>query len=87
MRRSLIHYRRTHLAVICGAAVTTAVLTGALMVGDSLRGSLRDLTLDRLGDVDWAVVGERPFRQSLAAESGAAIGAAPAPLLTVRFHT
>lgn len=71
MRRSLTHYWRTHLAVVLGAAVTTAVLSGALIVGDSLRGSLRDLTLDRLGTIEWALVGERPFRRSLADDLGA----------------
>jgi ABC-type antimicrobial peptide transport system permease subunit len=61
MRRSLSYYWRTHLAVICGAAVATAVLTGALLVGDSVRGSLRALTLERLGEIDLALIGERPF--------------------------
>ena len=85
MRRSLTHYWRPHLAVVLGAAVTTAVLTGALVVGDSLRGSLRDLTLDRLGTIDWALVGERPFRPSLAADISTALGGkAPARLLTLR---
>ena len=49
MRRSLSYFWRIQLAVLFGAAVATAVLTGALLVGDSVRGSLRDLTLDRLG--------------------------------------
>ena len=85
MRRSLIHYWRPHLAVVLGAAVTTAVLTGALVVGDSLRGSLEDLTLDRLGRIDWAVVAERPFRQTLAADLAARrAGAHVAPALTLR---
>ena len=43
MRRSLIHFWRINLAVLLGAAVATAVLTGALLVGDSVRGSLRRL--------------------------------------------
>ncbi len=42
-------------------AVATAVLTGALMVGDSVRGSLRDLALERLGRVDHAMVATRFF--------------------------
>jgi len=83
MRRSLSYYGRTNLAVILGAAVTTAVLTGALVVGDSLRGSLRDLTLDRLGSIEWALVGERPFRQSLA-EDLATVGHSPVPALSLR---
>ena len=66
MRRSLIHYWRMNLAVIAGVAVTTAVLTGALLVGDSLRGSLRDLTLDRLGQIDRALLNNRLFPDSLA---------------------
>ena len=68
MRRSLIHFWRIHLAVLLGTAVATAVLTGALLVGDSVRGSLRDLTLDRLGRIDFALVSEQFFREELASE-------------------
>ena len=68
MLRGLIHYGRLQLAVLVGAAVATAVLTGALLVGDSVRGSLRALTLDRLGRVDRALVAERFFRASLATD-------------------
>lgn len=67
MYRSLIHFWRIHLAVLLGTAVATAVLTGALLVGDSVRGSLRDLTLDRLGRIDYALVSEQFFRGELAA--------------------
>ena len=41
---------------------------GALLVGDSVRGSLRGLTLDRLGAIDHALVAERYFRPELASE-------------------
>ena len=68
MRRSLSHFWRIQLAVLLGAAVATAVLTGALLVGDSVRGSLRDLTLDRLGRIDYALVSERFFREELATD-------------------
>lgn len=68
MFRSLIYYRRLHLAVALGAAVTTAVLTGALLVGDSVRGSLRALSQERLGKIDFAILSDRLFRQSLAAD-------------------
>ena len=66
--RSLVHHRSMHAAVACGVAVGAAVLAGALLVGGSVRGSLRDLTLDRLGAIDHALVAERYFRQELAAE-------------------
>ncbi len=46
-----------------GVVVGAAVLTGALLVGDSLRGSLRDLTLNRLGWIDEALIGGRFFRE------------------------
>ena len=68
MRRSLSYFWRIQLAVLLGAAVATAVLTGALLVGDSVRGSLQDLTLDRLGRIDYALISERFFREGLATD-------------------
>ena len=67
---SLWHYRRVHLAVAAGVAVATAVITGALLVGDSVRGSLRGLVQERLGRIDQVLVAEQPFRAALAAELG-----------------
>jgi ABC-type antimicrobial peptide transport system permease subunit len=66
--RNLHYHWRGNLAVLLGVAVGTAVLTGALLVGDSLRGSLRDLTLERLGWVDHALVTGRFFREALAGD-------------------
>ena len=67
---SLLYHWRTNFAVACGVAVCTAVLTGALLVGDSMRGSLRHLTLDRLGRIDEALVTSHFFRAALAEEAG-----------------
>ncbi len=64
--RSLVYHRGIHFAVALGVAVGAAVLSGALLVGDSVRGSLRDLTLDRLGAIDHALVTDRYFREALA---------------------
>ena len=64
--RSLAYHRGIHAAVALGVAVGTAVLAGALLVGDSVRGSLRDLTLDRLAGIDHAMVADRYFREQLA---------------------
>jgi ABC-type antimicrobial peptide transport system permease subunit len=66
--RNLFYHWRGNLAVLLGVVVGTAVLTGALLVGDSLRGSLRDLTLDRLGWVEQALVAGRFFREELAGQ-------------------
>lgn len=69
--QNLLFHRRMHLAVALGVAAATAVLTGALLVGDSVRGSLRHLTLDRLGRIDELLVVDRFFREEIAAEIGA----------------
>ena len=68
---SLWHFRRTHVAVALAVAVATAVLTGALLVGDSMRGSLRHLTLERLGHIDSLLLTDRFFRADLATELAA----------------
>ncbi|MFL6202786.1 MAG: FtsX-like permease family protein [Thermoanaerobaculia bacterium] len=72
LTRSLIHFRKASLAVALGAAVASTVLTGALLTGDSVRGSLRDLTLERLGGIDQALVSARFFREELAGQAKAA---------------
>src|SRR5207302_643077 len=71
LRQNLFYHWRGNLAVLLGVAVGTAVLTGALLVGDSLRGSLRALASDQLGWVDRALVAGRFFRQELAGKQGA----------------
>lgn len=64
--RTARYFRWSNLAVCAGVVVATAVLTGALMVGDSVRGSLRDLTIQRLGPIDYVLVAPRFFRARLA---------------------
>src|SRR5947209_5647292 len=49
--RNLLYHWRGNLAVFLGVVVGCAVLTGALFVGDSLRGSLRERSLARALDV------------------------------------
>jgi len=66
--RGLIYHGRVNLAVLLGVAAGTAVLTGALLVGDSVRSSLRGLTLERLGRIDAVLVADHFFRGELAAE-------------------
>jgi putative ABC transport system permease protein len=66
--QSLRYYWRTNLAVALGVAAATAVLTGALIVGDSMRQSLTSLTFDRLGKIDELLVSQGFFRARLADE-------------------
>jgi putative ABC transport system permease protein len=72
--RSLIYFRRAHLAVALATGVVTAVLTGALLMGDSVRGSLRALAVEGLGDIELALESPRFFRQSLAGDLAAMPG-------------
>ena len=68
LKRSLTHYWRTNLAVVAGVAIGVAVLAGALLVGDSVRASLRDLFLLRLGKADHAISSSGFFREKLAVD-------------------
>jgi ABC-type lipoprotein release transport system permease subunit len=64
--RNLAYHWRGNLAALLGVAVGSAVLTGALLVGDSLRGSLRDRAERQLAGIDYAAIFLRPIRASVA---------------------
>jgi len=69
VRRSLTYHWRAHLGVLLGAIVGSAVLIGALLVGDSVRASLKKLALLRLGQTEQALASnDRFFRSALASE-------------------
>src|SRR6185436_7853801 len=87
--RALAFYWRSHLAVVAGVATAVAVLAGALLVGDSVRGSLRDMVVQRLGHTDRVVTSTGLFREALAGElsadpPSASGGAGMAPLIVMR---
>jgi ABC-type antimicrobial peptide transport system permease subunit len=63
---TLWHFRLTNLAVMCAVAVGTAVLTGSLLVGDSVRNSLTVMVERRLGSVDHVLLTPQFFEESLA---------------------
>ena len=67
LARNLTWYWRTNLAVLLGVATATGVLGGAALVGESVRASLRDLVLERLGNTDSVVTRDGFFREELAA--------------------
>src|SRR5438270_11740389 len=66
--RNLFYHWRGNLAVLLGVVVGTAVLTGALFVGDSLTGSLHTMAREQLSWVDQAMVAGRFVRAKLADE-------------------
>ena len=74
---SLWHYRWLNLALVAGVALASAILSGSLAVGDSVRESLRRHGMARISQATLAVTGgERFFPEDLAQRLGAATGAA-----------
>jgi len=73
--KSLTRFRRRHLNVVLGTAVATAILVGALVIGDSVRGSLKRIALSRLGKTQTALhSSDRFFRAELAKEISNELG-------------
>jgi len=71
----LWHYRRRSLTVALGMAIGMAVITGALVTGDSVRSGLQNLVGIRLGNVDLSVTaGDRYITDSLAVRMSAELG-------------
>ena len=67
--KTFAHYIKANLLVALGVAISTMVLTGSLIIGDSVRYSLEQATFYRLGETTHLIsVVERYFRQEMAAE-------------------
>ncbi|MEQ9406677.1 MAG: FtsX-like permease family protein [Fuerstiella sp.] len=66
------HYRRINLVVMLAIAISTAVIGGSLIVGDSVRYSLRRMTELRLGRITDVIHSPRFFRQQLVDDLAAA---------------
>ena len=65
-RASLRYFKATNAMVVLGVAVAVAVLAGALLVGASVRESLRQIALGRLGATEVVITAPIPFRAALA---------------------
>src|SRR5690349_7656027 len=74
IKRSLAYYWQTNVVVVLGVAIAVSVLAGALLIGESVRGSLRDLSARRLGKTDDLIAAPNFFRDQLAADLGNGIG-------------
>ncbi|HEY3285333.1 MAG TPA: hypothetical protein VGN26_23925, partial [Armatimonadota bacterium] len=80
--RGLRFHWRGHLGTLAGATVATAILLGALLVGDSVRFSLKSQALERLGGTHLALIGRgRYFRTGLAGNLAGSLRVPVSPLL------
>ncbi len=85
VRRSLTYHWRSHLGVFLGVVTATAVLSGALMVGDSVRFTLRSVAEARLGRITHAIMADnRFFRDGLAKDLEQKLHRTTAPVLLLR---
>lgn len=83
LKRSLTYYWQTNLVVVLGVAIAVSVLAGALLIGESVRGSLRDLSSQRLGKTDDLISSTGFFRDQLAIDLTNGIGAT-VPLIALK---
>ncbi len=85
VKRSLFFYWRTNLGVLLAAVSATAILTGALVVGDSVRHSLKMMVTARLGATRLALTAQdRFFRAELADELASELDTQVVPVLQLR---
>jgi hypothetical protein len=80
--RNLIFYWRTNLPIIAGVATAVAVLSGALLVGQSVRESLRRLLFERIGTTEYLMTTGSFFSEDLAASLPA--GSDGCPIISLR---
>ena len=67
IKRNLLYYRKRNFFLALGIAVSTAVLTGALIVGDSVEYSLKRIVEHRLGSLTHVMkTGDRYVTSTLA---------------------
>ena len=85
--RNLRYFWRQHLGVIAGTAICSMVLVGAMMVGDSVKETLRRIAEERIGKADLALLAEDGFfREELANTLAPKLGeeAVVAPIVVTR---
>ncbi|MBN1412150.1 MAG: ABC transporter permease [Spirochaetales bacterium] len=54
--RNLVHYWKQHLLLAAGTALAVAIITGALLLGASVRSSLKEQAAAKTGKADYALL-------------------------------
>src|ERR1035437_900626 len=82
LKRNLVFYWKRNLAIAFGVAVCSAVIIGALMVGDSIKYNLNKIVSLRLGAITHSITaGDRFFTEDFAHHYEQQIKSPVAPLL------
>ncbi len=80
--RSLLYYLKKNLLLSLGVAISTTVITGSLIVGDSVQYSLNKIVSDRLGNTSHVIrTDDRYFNASLAGKIGQDLEVSASPVL------
>lgn len=83
--RTIRFYRKEHLLLLMGLIVSTAVLTSALIIGDSIQHSLQQIVDQRLGTTQHIIVTqERFFPAGYATKLAQQLKVETAPVLLLR---
>ncbi|MEZ5324422.1 MAG: ABC transporter permease [Verrucomicrobiales bacterium] len=84
VKRGIVYYWRWHLGLLVGVAITSAIVSGSLIVGDSVRATLKRQNELRLGKADVALVGGDRFFTSALVDSLAAPNSLRAGIVALR---
>ena len=65
--RNIIHHRQLNSLLLAGTVITSAVISGSFILGDSVRQSLKNITFSRIGHIRWSMyTGDRFISSGLA---------------------
>ncbi|MBI5217578.1 MAG: FtsX-like permease family protein [Bacteroidia bacterium] len=83
--KSFYYYRRSHLNVILGFVLATGILVGSLIIGDSVKYSLQNIVLSRLGNAEFVLVSyNRFFSSDIADKINKKLDIPSAPVLQLK---
>lgn len=83
--KSFLHYRKINITLILSIIVTSTVITGSLILGDSIRRSLKECVYEKIGRIQWSLyTGERFIRSSLARRMEEIAGTNVAPVMILK---
>jgi len=82
---NLNYYRKSNVFLILSIAVTVCIITGSFIIGDSIKYSLVDLSLKRIGKIEWSLHNsEKYFTREVSDKLSAMLNVNAASLLILK---